>query len=178
MFYIRSISRIRKYLTLDAAKSLMHAYVTSRLDYANSLLLGVNKGLISKMQRVQNAAARVVTLTDRQSNSDVIIHSLHWLPIEKRIVFKVITILFKAKHNIAPGYLIELLPDFHNNSTYNLRSNELLMLSTLTRTTSSYWDKCFTIAAPKLWNCLPLHIKQCSELVGFKKLLKTHLFHL
>ena len=148
------------------------------MDNANSLLLSVNKGLISKMERVQNAAARVVTLTDRQSNSDVIIHSLHWLPIEKRIVFKVITILFKAKHNIAPAYLIKLLPDFQNNSTYILRSNELLMLSNLPRTTPSCGEKCCTIAAPKLWNCLPGHMKQCSELVEFNFFLKTHLFHL
>ena len=60
MYYLRSIARCCRYLTMDATKALVHAYVTSRLDYCNSLLLGLAKKSINKLQHIQNVAARVV----------------------------------------------------------------------------------------------------------------------
>ena len=61
-YHLRKIRLIRKHLTFDAAQLLVQALVTSKLDYCNSLLYGLHEQVIKQLQRVQNAAARVVTL--------------------------------------------------------------------------------------------------------------------
>ena len=59
-YHLRKIARIRSYLTPETAKLLLHAFVTSKLDYCNSLLYGVPKYQILRLQRIQNVAARSV----------------------------------------------------------------------------------------------------------------------
>ena len=62
-FHLRNIGFIRKYLTYDAAKIIIHAFVVSKLDYCNSLLYGLPSYLIRKLQHVQNSAARLLNLS-------------------------------------------------------------------------------------------------------------------
>ena len=81
-YQIRNIGLIRKYLDIDTTKTLVHAYVTSRLDYCNSLLYGIPKELTNKLQRVQNTAARLVTRTRKYDHITPVLKDLHWLPIE------------------------------------------------------------------------------------------------
>ena len=57
---LRSISRIRSSLTVSARKSLVHALVTSKLDFGNAALFGINGSLLHRLSMVQRAAARVV----------------------------------------------------------------------------------------------------------------------
>ena len=64
-YYLRKISKIRKYLSSESAKTIVHALVTSRLDFGNSLLYGLPNTLLERIQRVQNAAARIVTLSNK-----------------------------------------------------------------------------------------------------------------
>ena len=64
-YHLRKINLIRKYLTFDAVQLLVHALVTSKLDYCNSLLYGLPNYVIKQLQRVQNAAARVVTVSPK-----------------------------------------------------------------------------------------------------------------
>ena len=67
-FHLRNISSVRKYLDEHATKILIHSLITSRLDYCNSLLLGAPKIVLDKLQKVQNRAARLVTLTKMQDH--------------------------------------------------------------------------------------------------------------
>ena len=77
---IRQIGHIRKCLTMmDATKSLVNNLVTSRLYYCNTLLSGVPKTILNKLQNVQNTAARVVTKTSRYCHKTPILKELHWL---------------------------------------------------------------------------------------------------
>ena len=175
-YYIKSIRRIRKFLTMDATKTLIHAYVISRLDYANSLLFGINKKLITKLQKVQNAAARVIYGCSKTNDSAELLKELHWLPVAKRIVFKMLHFVYIALHGLGPAYLKELLPDYHHNECYSLRSNSNLQLEG-TRTSNSFGDRCFQVAGPRLWNLLPLYIRNAQSIGVFKKVLKTYLFN-
>ena len=59
-FQLRQLRQIRRSLTTDARKTLVHAFISSRLDYCNSLLFGIGEGLVKKLQSVQNAAARFI----------------------------------------------------------------------------------------------------------------------
>ena len=85
---LRRISAIRHYLSEDVTKKLLCALVLSRLDYCNSLLVRCPKYLLSKLQKVQNNAARLIFRTTRSAHVTPMLHSLHWLPIEQRIEYK------------------------------------------------------------------------------------------
>ena len=91
---IRSIGRIRKYLTNKNLKLLVNALVISRLDYCNSILYGLPKRELDKLQRVQNTAARLITGTKQYDHIKPAFQKLHCLPVESRIIFKVIRITF------------------------------------------------------------------------------------
>ena len=80
-YHLRKIRLIRKHLTFDAAQLLVQALVTSKLDYCNSLLYGLAKKVIKQLQRVQNAAARVVTLSPKFCHITPVLANLHWLSI-------------------------------------------------------------------------------------------------
>ena len=91
-FYrLRKIRLIRKHLTFDAAQLLVQALVTSKLDYCNSLLYGLPKNVIKQLRRVQNAAARVVTLSPKFCRIKPVLTNLHWFPIDLLIEFKILT---------------------------------------------------------------------------------------
>ena len=70
----------------------MHAFVTSRLDFCNSLLYGIPQNVPKRLQSVQNAAARVVTLTGKAEHITPILEGLHWLPVEQHVIFKILLI--------------------------------------------------------------------------------------
>ena len=144
-FYIHNIRRIRKYLSLNATLTLVHALIMGRIDYCNSLLYGLPIDLICKLQRVQNAAARLTP----------VLLSLHWLPVKERIHYKIIIFAFKVIHGLAPSYISGLL-SVQSPSSYSLRRNdELLLKPFFRRTKKTLGDRAFAVAAPSLFNALP-----------------------
>ena len=172
---IRQIGQIRKYLTVDATKSLINSHVTSRLDYCNSLLSGSSKSILDKLQRVQNTAARVITKTSRYSHITPVLRELHWLPVHTRVEFKVLVYVFKALHGQVPIYIRNLLEVY--TPRRQLRSQDECFPLVVPKTrTVTYGDRCFMTAAPKLWNALPNNLRSCETLPSFKRALKTHFF--
>ena len=108
-YHLRNIAKIRKYLSQDTCEILVHAFISSKLDHCNSLLHGLPKYLLARLQAVQNAAARVVTLTSKHDHITHILINLHWLPVEFRITFKVLLLVYEAFHGLAPSYISDLL---------------------------------------------------------------------
>ena len=100
-----NIRRIRKYLTTDTSKTLVHAMITSRIDCCNSLLCGLPDNSWNKLQWVQNAAARLITGTAKFSHITPVLRSLHWLPIKQRVQFKMLILIFTAINGLAPNYI-------------------------------------------------------------------------
>lgn len=175
-YALRAIGQVRKYLDRVSAEKLVHAFVTSRLDYCNSLLYGLPDKLINKMQRVQNSAARLITCAKKCHHISKVIEKLHWLPIKKRIIFKILLIVYKSLNSAAPSYLSELLKSYQ--PTANLRSSSRDLLIVPKSKLKSFGDRSFSCAGPKLWNALPLHIRKAGSVQAFKTGLKTHLFNL
>ena len=171
-FHIRNISRIRKYLNQSAAEQIIHAFVTSRLDNGNALFYGLPQNQISRLQHIQNTAARVVTLSRKSCHITPILKELHWLPVSQRIVFKLMLIVHKSVNNIAPIYISELLKVY--TPSRNLRSSNMSLLNEPT-SKRTWGDRSFSVAAPRLWNHLPTKLKSCHSITRFKSLLKTHL---
>ena len=108
-YHIHNIRKISKYLSRESLKTLVHAFITSRLDYCNSLFYGLPKYHLSKLQRVQNAAARLVTSTRKYDHITPVLYNLHWLPVFYRIYFKILILTFKAIHNMSPSYISNLV---------------------------------------------------------------------
>ena len=118
-FSLYNIKRIRKYLPFEAAKSLVQAFVISRIDYCNAILYGLSAIHVNRLQRVQNAATRLLTNTPRYSHITPVMINLHWLPVKFRIIFKVNLLTFKALHGLAPAYLSDII-SFKGDCNYNL----------------------------------------------------------
>ena len=106
---IRRISSVRHLLSDDATKTLLCAFVLSRLDYCNALLAGSPKHLIEKLQKVQNHAARLVFRCSKFHHVTPLLHNLHWLPVHLRIDYKISSLCFKVLESTAPSYLSDLL---------------------------------------------------------------------
>ena len=109
MFNLQCICATRKYLTKSASNKLMVSLVISHQDYTNALLGGLPKCSIDQLQRVQNIAAKIVLGIGRYNSSSRCLAELHWLPIQQRIEFKIITLVHKSLHGLAPQYLVDLL---------------------------------------------------------------------
>ena len=172
-FHIHNIWRIRKYLNQKATEQIVHSFITCRLDMCNSLYTGLPQNQISRLQRVQNMAARLVTLRSRSDSISDILKSLHWLSVSKRIMYKLLLITYKTLLHSSPHYLYQILKPYIPQR--NLRSGSQLQLCT-PKTNNKWGDRTFANVAPKLWNTLPLEIRQSSSVEIFKKKLKHHLF--
>ena len=175
-FHLYNVRKISKYLSRECKETLIHALVTSRLDYCNSLLYGSLAYLVKKMQRVQNSAARLIFKVSKFNHVTPLLSTLHWLPVKYCIIFKLLIITYKYIHCLAPSYLCSLL-SVKKNDRYDLRSTcGLLINHCNVKYLVTIGDRSFQCAAPKLWNCLPIEIRNCPTLDSFKKPLKTYLF--
>jgi hypothetical protein len=163
-----------KYLTTEATTLVTHAFVSSRLDSNNPLLYGLPKTKLQKLQRIQNSAARIITRTKKNDHITPHLMDLHWLPITKRIEFKILTLVYKCLNNLAPSYLCSLVKVQHPVRT--LRSSVAPTLVVPKSKLKSYGDRAFENAAPKLWNSLPPVVRNSETLESFKSALKSHLF--
>jgi len=170
---IHKISRIRKYLTTDASKTIVHALITSRLDNLNSLLHKLPDCELDRLQKTQNTAARLIYKQPRENDITPTLKTLHWLPVTKRIEYKILLLTFKCLHDIAPSYLSSLLQQYVPPRP--LRSSSCFLLREHP-TVKKYGDRAFFNCAPALWNKLPRNIKQCKSVKTFKNRLKTHLY--
>ena len=142
------------------------------LDSCNSILYGLPEYSISKLQRIQNIAARLVSKTKKSDH--ITLAALHWLPIKYRIVFNILFITFKALNGIAPNCICELLHQYQPNRS--LLSSTRNLLSVPRTHTTTYGDRAFSVSAPKLWNSLLIEIRLGTSLNLFKMSLKTFLF--
>ena len=172
-YQLHNIQRIRKYLNENAARTIVQALVTSRLDYCNSLLIGLPACLIRKLQLVQNTAARVIARSRKYDHITPIMIHLHWLPIEQRIQFKVALLTYKALNDLAPQYLSNMLMA---STSRALRSSSQRKLMEPSFRLSTFGGRSFMCAAPRLWNSLPTNLKNCTSVTMFRNKLKTYLF--
>ena len=174
-FALYKIRKIRQFLDIKTIKNLVQALVLCHLDYCNSLLFHMPDSQISKLQLIQNSAARLITGCRKFSHITPVLYQLHWLPVQVRINFKILLLTFQCLHDMAPTYLKELLVQYVPSR--NLRSSHRYLLQCPKFSTKYYGERTFLFAAASLWNTLPIKIKEANSVKSFKTLLKTHLFN-
>jgi len=149
--------------------------MTSRIDYCNSLLGGGHANQVNKLHLVQNASARVLTLSKKYDHISPILASLHWLPVKYRIQFKISLITYKPLNGLAPSYLRELLSEYNPSCTLRSQNSRLLIIPRLSKVSKS--GRSFSYLAPRLWNDLPTDVRESVTVDNFKSRLKTFLFN-
>ena len=114
--------------------------------------MGLPDSLIHLLDTVQRRAARLIHRVSGDQSVTGLMKDLHWLPVEFRIVFKVLVLVYKCQNGLGPGYQTDMV--------------------------TMFGDRAFSVAGPSVWNCLPSDIKDSGPLYLFKNKLKTHLFHM
>ena len=166
---LKDIGRIRKCLEQDHLEKEVHAVVSTRLDYCNSLFMNIKKENVYKLQKVQNAAARLVLGKRRRESASAALRKLHWLDIEARVVFKVLLLVHKSLR-------AKCSDNLHlQYKTFNGRPDDYLMLETPEYKTV-YGKRLFAYNGSRFWNALPVQVRAEDDTEKFKKSIKTLLF--
>ena len=178
-FHLRRLRTVRRSLSKECLRTLVHAFVTSRVDHCNGLLYGSYLYLLDRLQSVLNSAARLVLNIAKFSGiSAAIREELHWLPIRKRIEFKIVLLVRHCRSGAAPEYLMELCRPVSSaagrQSLLSASRGDLIIPRFRLRTIGF---RAFAISGPQLGNSLTLDVRQSRDnLMQFKKKLKTFLF--
>lgn len=173
-FMLHNLRRIRNHFDQASFETLVHAFITSRLDYCNSLFINLPSSTINCLQSIQNYAARLVLKETKYCHITPLLKQLHWLPVKDRIKFKTLLLTFKAIHFSEPLYLKSLLN--FKTPARDLRNHDNLLLDVPRSHSARMGDCAFSIAAPLIWNELPFDIRNSPSVTTFKSRLKTHLF--
>ena len=177
-FHIRNLYAVRRFLDRESLISLVHSFIVSRVDYCNSLFLGLPNYLLRKLQSIINKSARLIfSLAPRVPTTSYLIE-LHWLPIKARIEFKICLIVFKALKFNQPKYIVDLLAGSVGGTHVALRSSDDPYHLYEPRAVGErvFAERSFVYTAPRLYNRLPMVVKRQTSLEGFKTQLKSFLF--
>ena len=172
-YHLKALRHIRPSLTDDMACTLGASVIQSRFDYANSILFNSPAYNIARLQRAQNSLARVVLPKLSNLPTDSLFRHLHWLPVDKRIQFKVAVLTYKTISLGQPVYLRSLLNYYQPSRSLRSSGQQLLSLPTVS---TEYGKRSFSYSASRLWNSLPSDIRTCPSVNSFRSHLKTHLF--
>ena len=164
-YHLKNIAKIRRYLTTQEAKKVVHAVISSKFDYCNVILYGLKQSTLNKLQSVQNEAARLIN-SNFISISDQTFQELHWLKIKERIVFKILLLVHKYFVGNAASYFSDLL--LVKNSSKRLL--HICFMDTVSG------RRAFSYASPRLWNQLPEDVRLQNDTDKFKNMIKTVLF--
>lgn len=164
---LKDVSSIRNLISKEDTEMLVHSIISSRLDYCNSLFYNLKKSTLNKLQKVQNAAARVVLKLKKHVSVRSELFNLHWLRIEERIIFKLLVTTFKCLNDMAPVELSALL---HVNNVEACTLQYVFM-------DSIYGRRSFQYIAPRIWNQLPMAIRKINTIENFKSKIKFLLFN-
>src|SRR6218665_1396195 len=147
---------VRRSVSPKVFLTIVHAFICTRIDYCNSLLIGLQKTRLAPLQSVLNAAARMIARLPPYSHiSDYMINKLHWLPILARVRYKVLLLVAKSQQGLSPKYLCELISKPPSaRSSRPLRSADRCDLIPWSGTSLSQ-NRAFAVVGPALWNDSP-----------------------
>ena len=146
---LANISRICSMLSRKTCETLVHAFVTTKLDCCNSLLYGLPARTLRHLQRVQNMAARIVTKTRKHDHITPVLRDLHWLPVKQRIDFKILTLAFHAIHGQAPEYIEELVVPYAPSRSLHALCTPETLKGTIKQTKNMWSEElCFRCSLP------------------------------
>jgi len=155
---IRDLRRIRSTLDSTAAKTIATSLIHSKVDYCNSLFLNLPRSQLDRFQLILNSAARAVSKSPRFTHISPVLKWLHWLKIDQRIHYTILSITYKTLQSCKPSYLHNLL---HVQSDTCTRSSTTVTLKRpKVSSRLKIIDRSFTHHSPVLWNTLPKEFRK------------------
>ena len=164
--HLRKISSIRNKVSKPNLEALVHAFISSQLDYCNILYVNLPKKSLNRLQKLQNAAIRIIFNVRSRHPVSSFYAQLHWLNVEQRVIFKCLLLVFKTIHGQAPNTM---------NNMISVRNNDNLLLQDMYYNNSKLGKRAFIYYASRYWNILPLAIRRASTVAHFKTSLKSYL---
>ena len=182
-YHMRDLRRLSAFLSRSTIISLANAMVSSRLDYCNSLFLGIAAKQMRRLQGIQNTLCRVIFRRSRFASVTPLLKELHWLPIRSRIKFKLGLLTYKTLKTGFPAYLKCYVNLYSSARNTRLSDPSQVMLNTpfydrKTHKNFSYLESSFSYTAPRLWNSFPSVVRSAPSSKSFRSRLKGHLFGL
>ena len=129
---------------------------------------------MKKLQKAQNAAAKLIMLKPRRDHVTPLLKELHWLPVKYRFQFKVLVITWKILHETSPANISNLISEY--NPHRNLRSTGEKFLNHHGIPKNKSGHRAFCHISPFLWNGIPSTIRKAESVADFKSKLKRHFF--
>src|SRR6218665_2327194 len=157
-YQLRQLRVISRSLTSTDNATLVHAFVTSRLDYCSTLYVGLPAVRLGCLERVIRTAARLIGGIPRTGHvSAYMFDVLNWLPLQQRIIFRIGAMVWRCILGLAPAYLQDLChPTPGTRGCSSLRSSEQGLLFVPFAHTSTTQARAFSVVGPSVWNGLPL----------------------
>ena len=157
-YHIRNLYAVRNYLSRDTLVELVHSLIVTRIDYCNSLFLGLPNYLLKKIQTILNKCARLIFSLPPRTPTTRYLIELHWLPIKARVEFKICLIVYKAMKFQQPKYIIDMISSPITDTQVSLRSNDDPFRLHEPRAVNerTFAERSFTYTAPRLYNKLPV----------------------
>ena len=168
-FELRRFASIHRFLTSTASATLVSAFVLSRIDYSNLLLLGSTHNVTSHLQRIHNYAARVILCLQKSSNITTHLKSLHWLPVKVISTYKIACLCYNCHSSTAPSYVPDMLqkkPSHTRNTRSSLYTMPLLNRPAHSKATLG--DSSFSFASSSVWNSIPNDVRCAPSLSSSK----------
>jgi hypothetical protein len=178
-YQLRQLRSIRRSVPTDAMRTLVHAFISSRVDYCNAVLYGVSSTVTRRLQAVLHAAARLITGVRRNDHiTPTLRDTLHWLPVSQRITFKIALMTYDSIRGRSPAYFRDVCtPVVSVAARVRLRSADRGDMIVPRTRTARYGPRSFRVSAPATWNRLPSQLKDINiNREQFKSSLKTWLF--
>ena len=169
------VCKMRKYIEEESAIIVLHAFITSILDSCNSLLYGLPQHLLSRLQSVKIRQLELLHVLGNLIAWPLSYIKLHWLPVRHHIVYKILSLLYKAINGTVSCHICDLFD--YRNSKGTLRSSSQYPLATPKARLKTCGERTFAVAGPGLWNSIPLELRSGSSIDSFKRHFKTYLFN-
>ena len=171
MPYFRPHSLTVPYKTL---LSIYNSLVQPHFDYCSSVWGSCSKSLSQKLQKLQNRAARVITFSNYDRNTDGLLRMVNWVKLDRQRLVNKSIMMYKIVNNMVPEYLSSHFVLRSDTLTYNLRDSDGTLAIPQPRT--NYCKRSLSYSGVVLWNSLPLNIRQSLSLNEFKSKLKNYDF--
>ena len=175
-YYLRKLRQLRGVVSQIAMQRLVSAFVLSRLDYCNAVLVGLSSSSLAPLQRLLYAVVRLVTGLGPRDHITRTMMKLHWLPIEHRIKFKLCLLMHAAVSGQHPDYISGAVTPLAMLPGRNKLRAAANGLYDFPRTRTMFGQRAFSVTGPRQWNDLPSDILEITDSAAFKRALKSHFF--